>query len=363
MGHVRKRGASWQARYRAGDGRERVRTFARKVDAERWIATETAAQVEGRWVDPRSARTTLGDFAEAWMAAQPWRASTRDRQTSVYRCHIAPTFAHRPLGSLRPSELQAWATGLERAPSTVEGVVGLLRTILAAAVTDRLIASSPAGGLKLQRGDGRHTVPLTVDEVRRLAGAAPVELEAAVIFAAATGLRQGELFGVTGDRVVWLRREVVIDRQLVTPSSGPPALGPCKTARSVRTVPVADHAVEALARHVERFGPGDGGFVFHHAGGRPWRRNTAAAAFGRLAARAGVEASGWHALRHHAASVLIAQGLGVAAVAATLGHSPAECLKTYAGWWPSESEQVRAAVSRAWADPAAVTPRSRGESP
>jgi hypothetical protein len=51
--------------------------------------------------------------------------------------------------------------------------------------------------------------------------------------------------------------------------------------------------------------------------------------------------------------VLIAQGLGVTAVAATLGHSPAECLATYAGWWPNEHEQIRAAVARAWDAPAA----------
>ena len=34
-------------------------------------------------------------------------------------------------------------------------------------------------------------------------------------------------------------------------------------------------------------------------------------------------------------------------VAATLGHSPAECLATYAGWWPNEHEQIRAAMARA----------------
>jgi integrase len=88
--------------------------------------------------------------------------------------------------------------------------------------------------------------------------------------------------------------------------------------------------------------------VFHRNHG-PWRRSRAAEAFRRMAKVAGVDASGWHAFRHHAASVLIAQGLSVTAVAATLGHSPAECLAAYAGWWPNEHEQIRAAVARAWA--------------
>jgi integrase len=275
------------------------------------------------------------------------RDSSRERQASVYRCHLAPAFADRPIGSLRPSELQAWATPANLAHTTVEGVVQLIRAILAAAVTDRLLARSPAESIKLHRSEGEHVAPLTVDEVRRLASAAPAELEAAVLFAASTGLRQGELFGLTGDRVAWLKRDVVIDRQLVTPTRGEPFLGPCKTKRSVRTVPVADHAVEVLARHVERFGLSDDGFMFHR-NGRSWPRNRAADAFGVIKSAAGIEASGWHALRHHAASVLIAQGLGVTAVAATLGHSPEECLRTYAAWWPSEHEQIRAAVARAW---------------
>ena len=65
--------------------------------------------------------------------------------------------------------------------------------------------------------------------------------------------------------------------------------------------------------------------------------------------------AGWHALRHHCASVLIAEGLGVTAVAAVLGHSPAECLRTYAAWWPSENDAICAALERAWSG-AAVSP-------
>lgn len=308
----------------------------------------------------------LGDSSSWWltpspMALQPWRSSTREATTAGLK-RITPAFGERPIGGLRTSELQASAIGLEAklAPATVAGTVRLLKAILRAAVEDRVIARSPADGVKLRRREGALVVPLAVNDVRALAEAAPPELRAAVVLAACTGLRQGELFGLTGDRVVWLRRELRIDRQLVTPSKGAPALGPCKTARSVRTVPMVEHALTELSQHVERYGLGEQGLVFHRGDGRPWPRSRAADAFGRLANAAGVEASGWHALRHHAASVLIAQGLNVTAVAAVLGHSPAECLKSYAGWWPNEDEQIRAAVARAWNAPAA-SPRPAAE--
>jgi integrase len=347
VAHIEKRGPGrWRARYRGPDGKERSRTFERRVDAQKWLDGVRGDLVRGTYVDPSEGRrTTFGDYADRWMAAQPWRPSTRDTTEAVLR-RILPTFGERPIGSLRTSELQAWANALSTnlAPATVEGTVRLLAAVLKAAAVDGVIARSPAEGVRLRRREGSMLVPLSVDEVRLLAEAAPPELYAAVIVGACTGLRQGELFGL-------IRRELVVDRQLLTPRKGSPALGPCKTARSVRTVPVADHALEVLSRHVERCGPGEHDLVFHRDG-RPWARNRAAEGFGRLARSAGVEASGWHALRHHAASILIAQGLGVTAVAATLGHSPAECLKTYAGWWPSEHEQIRAAVARAWSSPA-----------
>ena len=87
-------------------------------------------------------------------------------------------------------------------------------------------------------------------------------------------------------------------------------------------MPLADRAGEVLSERNAHFGIGEGGLNFHR-GGQPWRRNRAADAMRRAGGN-------WHALRHPCASVPIAQGLSVTAVAAVLGHSPAECLSTYA---------------------------------
>lgn len=363
MASIAKVATGWRARYRTPDGASRSRTFPRKVDAEQFLVGVEHRKLSGEYVDPAEGRrVTVAAFADQWVAAQPWRSSTRERVESLLRVHVVPRFGNRPIGSLRPSDLQAWARGLEDqlAPSTVEGVVRMVQALMRSAVDDGVLAKSPAEKIKLRRREGAMRTPLTVAEVRSLAEAITPELSAAVVLAGVTGLRQGELFGLTLDRVVFLRREVHVDRQLVSPSQGAPLLGPCKTSRSVRSVPVPDHALEVLSAHVERFGVGEGGFVFHRDG-EPWRRNRAADAFRRATAAADVSASGWHALRHHAASVLIAQGLSVTAVAATLGHSPEECLRTYAGWWPDESESIRSAMARAWStEGSCVTPVSRG---
>ena len=79
--------------------------------------------------------------------------------------------------------------------------------------------------------------PPTVEQVATLIEAIPDRYHALlVVLAAGTGLRQGECFGLTVDRVDFLRRTVRVD-QLSSPTTAHLQFGPPKTAASVRTVP------------------------------------------------------------------------------------------------------------------------------
>lgn len=343
----------WRARWRpTPGGPQRSKSFVRKLDAQRFLTRIQADIDGGRYVDPRAGQVTLDVFWRQWSTVQSWRNGTRETQTAVYVNRIAPTFADRPMASVRRSDIQAWLATLtpRLATSTVEGTFRLLAALFRAAQQDGMIGRSPCEGVRLPRREGRLSEPLTVADVEAIAAAIRPELRGAVLFAAMSGLRQGELFGLTEDRVRWLKREVVVDRQLLTLVGQELRLGPCKTSRSVRVVPLADRAVEVLAEHLERHPP-DHGWVFHRDG-RPWGRSAAAEAIRQAGGR-------WHDLRRHAASVLIRDGASVTAVAAALGHSPAECLRTYAGWWPAEGDVVRDAMTKAWGD-ASVSRLSHG---
>jgi integrase len=347
-GHLEKRNGKIRARYREPDGTERSRTFASRAHAKAFLDRVGGELAAGTYVSPAGI-VTFAEFAVPWLAMQPWAEGTRARAESLYRIHIEPEFGRAKLAHIRRSHIQAWCGQLELAPASVEGALGLLRQILRAAVHDRLIAHSPADGVRLPRQDKVTAAPLTVAEVEAIAGRIRPELRRAVLFAAMSGVRQGELFGISNDRVDWLGRRVTIDRQMVTLNGGP-RFGPTKT-RKARVVPLTEAGVELLAGQVAEFGLGDDGLIFHRSPG-PWRRQRA----GEAMTAAGGD--GWHRLRHHCASVLIFQGVNVTGVAAMLGHSPAECLSTYAAWWPSEDDTLRDAVKRAWnADqPPAVKP-------
>ena len=44
---IERRGNTWRARYRGPDRRERSKSFARKADAERWLAQQRALMAQG----------------------------------------------------------------------------------------------------------------------------------------------------------------------------------------------------------------------------------------------------------------------------------------------------------------------------
>jgi len=79
-GFVEKRASGrWRARYRGLDGRERSKTFDRRVDADRWLAGVAFGIARGEWTDPARARITVGD----WSGPPPHRRLARHRVRSV----------------------------------------------------------------------------------------------------------------------------------------------------------------------------------------------------------------------------------------------------------------------------------------
>jgi integrase len=338
---------SYRARYRERPGGpQRTQHFARKVDAERWLNGVRGDLARGVYVDPRAGERSFGDYARQWQAAQVHRPSTEAQVASNLDRHVLPYFGERPLGAIRPSEVQTWVKGraAQLAPATVEVVYRYLVSIFRAAVDDRLIATSPCRGVRLPRVERRQLEPLTTEAVRALVDAMPDRYRALVVLAAGTGLRQGEAFGLTADRVDFLRRSLRVDRQLLLLPGAPPAFAPPKTGASYRTVPLPDVVLKALGAHLAAFEPGEDGLIFTDAAGRAIRRNRFGEVWRRASCEAGVEAN-FHDLRHYYASLLIRAGESVKVVQSRLGHaSAAETLDTYSHLWPDSEDRTRAAV-------------------
>lgn len=348
MASVTKVSTGWRARWRTPEGESRSKTFRLKADAEIHLTTVEGAKLRGAYVDPSAGKVTFREYAERWRAIQVHRPTTTAQLETNLRRHVFPTFGDRPLASIRPSEVQAWvkATSEGLAPATVELVYRYLVAIFRAAIADRLIITSPAVGIRLPKAEVRRVEPLTTEVVQALIASVPDRYRALVTFAAGTGLRQGECLGITVDRVDFLRRLVTVDRQLVLLPGAAPTFAPPKTAASYRTVPLPQVVVDALAVHLAAYPAKPNGLVFTTDTGEAIRRTRFSDVWRPAVVAAGAPTgTGFHALRHYYASLLIRHGESVKVVQARLGHSTAaETLDTYSHLWPDSEDQTRSAV-------------------
>jgi integrase len=344
MGHVRKRDGKYQARWTDPDtGEERAQTFRRKADADKHvIVKESRTYVDG------TSKITVSEYARQWAATRPHRELTAVRTATLIKTHIEGTpLGSRRLVTVRPSEVQAWATDRSRrlAPSTLRLVVGTLSSVFKAAVRDRLAAHNPVEGVSLPRAEHERVEPLTVEQVRALAAAMPERARAMVITQVGLGLRIGELMALRLEDVDFLRRTVRVQDQL---SLDGKRRVPTKTPRSRRTMPLPTVVAEALAAHIAEFPPIDG-LIFTTKHGLPWRREYyGQRTFKRAARVSGIPDTTTHDLRHYYASVLLDAGESIVAVAERLGDTPAMVLKVYGHLMPDSEDRTRRAIDLAW---------------
>lgn len=367
MASIKKRpNGRWRARYRDEAGKEHSRHFARKVDAQNWLDGQTAALVTGQHVDPKAGKVTFREYAEQWRADQlHHRPSTAAQAESRLRKWVYPEIGDRPMSTLKRSDVQRVISQAadKLAPATVQVVHAYVAGVFKAAVIDRVIPSNPCVKIRLPELHRGKVAPLTTEQVKVIAGKVDARYRALVLVCAATGLRSGELRGVTVDRItpaLHVRTDVPpqqatlrIDRQLVgIGDDGEPVFGAVKTPAADRSVPVGASVARLIAAHLDTYGLGNGGVVFSAPKGLPVTAQRAGHVWRPAVAGMGLRArSGWHDLRHYHASLLIADGRSPRAVADRLGHEdPAETLRTYAHLWPDDEQRAVSATEHALRD-------------
>jgi hypothetical protein len=112
MAHIRKhsrrgkdggRRTAYEVRYRDPSGRERSRTFPRRIDAERFASTIDADSARGQYVDPVLGKTSFAEFSREWLVTTGHlRPKTREGYESILRTHLLPAFGDQPIAKVRP---------------------------------------------------------------------------------------------------------------------------------------------------------------------------------------------------------------------------------------------------------------------
>lgn len=188
--------------------------------------------------------------------------------------------------------------------------------------------------------------------------AAPAPYRAAVALGLA-GLRVGEVLGLTADRVEIDRRRVTIDRQLQRIGNENVLTTP--KAEKVRTITVPGPVAFELRRHLRDHQ--DHGILFRGRRGTEMMRRDQfyASAWWPALAGAGLERDRFkfHSLRHFCASMLLAEGAPLSAVAGHLGDTVETVSRTYVHWLRDDRDVPAAVLERVLAPAAEDHLRTR----
>jgi integrase len=203
---------SYSVRYRDPAGRSRRKVFARKVDADRWLAENEATKLRGAWVDPAAGRERFGEWAERWYATTAaLRPTTRRDYRVLLDNQVLPAFAGARLADLDVLALREWLASLVGAGLSAKRARKahqVLAQVLDAAVDGGKLARNVAAGVKLPKVQRREMHFLDAVQVEQLADAIDSRYPTLVRVAAYTGLRPCELVALRVGRLDLLRGTV-----------------------------------------------------------------------------------------------------------------------------------------------------------
>lgn len=170
---------------------------------------------------------------------------------------------------------------------------------------------------------------------------------------ATTGMRRGELLGLTWRALDLDGARLHVEQQLV-PTRGGLTFGPPKSSRSRRTVALDAETVAALRDHQERQtleralagdAYADADLVFCDVLGGTVYPERLTEAFTAHRKAAGIPTGTLHTLRHTAATLALTAEVPVHIVAARLGDDPKTVLATYAHLLPQSDEMAAARIA------------------
>ena len=313
-----RRGLAFKIRYRVPG-----------LDGKWKHKSETLYDVEGKKAaravlskrigSAKPAGFTLKQFVETCWKPLWERKLLKPSTREYYQCnldkHILPVLGELELSSITPLDVERFVGKLSvLRRRTQRNIITVLQRLFSLAEESDLIVKSPVRQHHRPESERSSKVAWSADQLRQILQAIPPQYEGLFVCAALTGLRLGELLGLQWKHVDLEARVLHVRQSLWHGKLVPP-----KTKTSVRSLPIG----EALASRL--LGGEPEAFVFANAEGKPisqnWlRRGVLYPALRKAALPVIPRASGFHAFRHSAAS-LIAAGGNLKLAQVFLGHS------------------------------------------
>lgn len=357
-GMIRQRtDGSWEARYTAGrdpgTGKQIQKSTYGKTQREvRKKLTEKLAQLDqGVYFEPT--KTTLGAWLDIWLSEYVQgkvKPFTVDSYRLQIKNHIKPALGAVYLSELNTTMIQRFYNSLEKnrgeraalSPKSIKNVHGVLHAALKKAAALRYIPYNPSDACELPVVQKKEIQPLDDTAIaaflKAVQGSRFDILYQITVF---TGMREGEILGLTWDDIDFDAGSITISKQLQREKkkNGQYYLSTPKNGKT-RTIKPAQYVLQLLRRQrvlqsSEKLQAGamwdnPWNLVFTNEKGQHLAAVTVYKNFKQIAAKIGIPTARFHDLRHSYAVAALQAGDDIKTVQGNLGHHTAAfTLDTY----------------------------------
>lgn len=330
----------WQARYTdPSTGQQHSITGATQKEVNQRLIELLNDINQGSYIAP--SKQTLGDWLDSWLdiyVAHSVKPYTEDSYRSMCRVHIKPALGNVKLSALSTLQIQRFYNQLLQqglSPKTIKNINGVLHKALNQAVKIGELKYNPTDACDLPKVYKKEIAPLEQDDIRKFMTAIKgTRFENIYTVTLFTGLRQGEVLGLTWDCVDFTRNTIYINKQLqkTCKVGGEYVLVPTKNGKA-RLITVAPHVMQVLRRQQTQQNEskaiaGDAWsnpnrLVFTNELGGNLIHLTVYKDFKEIVRSLGYDNARFHDLRHSYAVAAIESGDDIKTVQTNLGHATA----------------------------------------
>lgn len=347
----------WEGRYTAGydpgTGKQIQRSVSGKTQKEvaqklRQITLELDSQTYHQ-----PCKLTVGEWLDTW--AEEYLINVKPRTVDSYKTtvdtHLKPAFSATKLEDLNTHDIQRFYNRLKNgdkkqtalSPKTIRNIHGVLHKALEQAVDLGYIRANPTAKCKLPKVEKKKIKPFDNEQVKAFLAACKGNIfEYVYIVTLFTGVREGEVLGLTWDCIDFDNGIVLIDKQLVRKrrSDGKHVLASTKNGKD-RYINPPPYVMNILKLQKDRqelwkkdamnAWENKKGLVFTNELGHNLSSQTVYLHFKKIASQIGRPDARFHDLRHSFAVISLQSGDDIKTVQENLGHhSAAFTLDTYA---------------------------------
>ena len=327
-----------------------------KKEAEIELAKFVAYVQNGMVIEGKSLK--FSEFTEIWKrdyGSKELAPSTYKRYCRMLETRLLPYFGHFYVNKIKPTDIMQFYDLLSKdtqlvrkkdnnGSKTLKPLSGktilehhrLLRAMLHKAVYWQVIVSNPAERVQPPKAKKPKRKYYDDDQCKILLenleqlDEEQIKYKTAIILTVFTGVRLGELMGLEWNDIDFRNGIVSINRSSQYLADTGVFTKVPKTESSIREVAIPDFVISLLEEYKLWYEEQkslygelwiDSNRLFVQADGKPMHPSTISKWFVKFIGQIGLPVINFHGLRHTNATLLIAQNIDVAVVAARLGHA------------------------------------------